>query len=820
MKKLNLKNCGRILIVFFFVCLFSLQATAEVFENGQQFYDQVDNLVHAHGGGVVKVGRFYYWFGENRNYNGDDTFFAVSCYRSEDLIHWEFRNNVLTKLSDPDLDFAKIERPKVIYNASTDKYIMWMHKEYGNNYNEARAAVAWCDTVDGDYTYTGSFRPLGYMSRDCTLFVEDDGSAYFISAANNNADLHIYKLTADYLSADYLLTKVWVGLSRESPCLFKRNGVYFIVSSGTTGWAPNQAKYGYSANLASGWSSLLNLADSTTYQSQSAYVLTIPGTENTQYLYMGDRWARAWGDYTDNSRYVWLPLQFPTSTSLAMDYYDALDIDAEKGNISQADLNYRLKKLDDRDTSGLIVWSAGWGTWDGNPGYMATEHYSWTTGDVATFSFTGTKARYYGFLRNDLGYANIYVDSVFQTSIDCYSGSAQYDVLLYETADLSNGPHTLAVEVDGTSNPASTDPDNPEIIVDAFAYYSNIDPNNYTVIDPRETYKIINRNSSLVLTVDGSDKTASGAAIKQYADTGDAYQRWSFEPQPDNTYKIVNEMSGQTLDIQSGSTSNGAVAIQMPFDGSPSQFWKIWAPGNGYIQLVNNNSQLVLGISASSLNPGADAIQWDDSGIWDQQWHLVPDPNGPIEDIWIEAESASAQPDFSPFTTQSGGALPEGEYIIVPSGGDQTGTPTSGICQYDFTLDKASVVRTYLLVDSPNSNDNSFHIRFDTSSWKYASLQEVLDWSWLWVDSRSLSAGPHTLSVAWREDGTSLDKIRLIVRPQFSTDFTYNGLVNLEDLGLLFKYWLTDEPSLDIVLPPDGLVGMEELQIMAEQFLQ
>jgi len=822
MKKSNLKNYVKTIFVFLFVSIFSLQAAAEVFENGWQFYDQAGNLVHAHGGGVIQVGRFFYWFGENRNYNGNDSFFAVSCYRSEDLVHWEFRNNVLTQLSDPELDFAKIERPKVIYNASTDQYVMWMHKEYGNNYDQARAAVAVCDTVDGDYTYLGSFRPLGiHMSRDCTLFVDDDATAYFVSASNHNADLHIYRLTSSYTAIDALVKQLWIGQSREAPCLFKRNGVYFIVSSGCTGWSPNQGKYGYATSITGSWSSLQNLGDSTTYQSQSTYVLCIQGTQSTTYLYMGDRWARAWGDYTDYSRYVWLPLDFPTNTSMSMDYLPALEIDVPKGTVQEGDVNYNWSKIDDRDESGMITWSSGWGLWDGNPGYMGTEHYSWTTGAVATFSFTGIKARYYGFKRDDLGYANIYVDGVFQTSIDCYNSSGMYDVLLYETAELSNGPHTLAVEVAGTCNPASTAPLEPEINIDAFAYYSGSDPNDPVGLVAQNMYKIVNRNSGLVMTVSGSDKYASGAVIRQYIDTGELFQRWFLESQPGGWYKIINALSSQSLDIDGSSVLNGADAIQWPYDGRASQLWQVWDLNNGYMQLMNDNSGLLLGVSSSSMTPGAEVIQWENGGVWDQQWCLMPAATGAIEDIWIEAESASAQADFSPFTTQSGGSLPEGEYIIVPGGtGNQTGTPASGICQYDFTLDKASVVKTYLLTDSPTSNDNSFQIRFDASSWKYCSLQEVLDWSWLWVDSRSLSAGAHTLSIAWREDGTGLDKIRLIVRPEFSTDFTYDGLVNLEDFSLLSKFWLTDEPSLDVAVPEDGLVSMDELLILSEQWLR
>ena len=85
--------------------------------------------MHAHGGGVLKVGSYYYWFGENRN--ADNTFRAVSVYRSTDLKNWEFRNNVLTQSSAAELNVANIERPKVIYNARTGRYVMWMHKENG-----------------------------------------------------------------------------------------------------------------------------------------------------------------------------------------------------------------------------------------------------------------------------------------------------------------------------------------------------------------------------------------------------------------------------------------------------------------------------------------------------------------------------------------------------------------------------------------------------------------------------------------------------------------------------------------------------------------
>lgn len=71
------------------------RAATVVVTNATQFVDTTGAVVHAHGGGVLKVGAYYYWFGENRN--ADNTFRYVSAYRSSDLKTWEFRRHVLTQ---------------------------------------------------------------------------------------------------------------------------------------------------------------------------------------------------------------------------------------------------------------------------------------------------------------------------------------------------------------------------------------------------------------------------------------------------------------------------------------------------------------------------------------------------------------------------------------------------------------------------------------------------------------------------------------------------------------------------------------------------
>ncbi|KAJ1544243.1 hypothetical protein HK405_008787 [Cladochytrium tenue] len=307
----------------------TVHAAAGNITEGTLFLDTSGSSIQAHGGGMIKVGSTYYWVGENRY--DDQTFKAVSAYASEDLVNWRSVGNILSNASAAELNHCNIERPKIIYNAATSKYVLWMHWENGDNYTEARTAVATSSTVAGSYTYLSSFRPLGYDSRDMTVFVDTDGTGYLISATNSNADLNIYTLTANYTAVDSLVTTLWSGSYREAPALFKRDGVYFLLTSGATYWNPNQQKYGTASSVAGPWTALQNVGNSIAQGSQTAFVVAF---SESAYLYMGDRWAPAWDGTVDSSPYVWLPLTFPNSTALAMPWGPKLAIDVAAGTLT------------------------------------------------------------------------------------------------------------------------------------------------------------------------------------------------------------------------------------------------------------------------------------------------------------------------------------------------------------------------------------------------------------------------------------------------------------------------------------------------------
>lgn len=296
--------------------------TDMVLTQGDVWKDTEGNPINAHGAGVMYHEGTYYLFGEIKKgpthlvpgQNWEDYRVAaggVSCYASKDLVHWQYKGVALapdTTDSQSDLHISKvIERPKVIYNNSTGQFVMWMHIDK-EDYSYARAGVAVSDRVEGPYTYIGSMQPNGNMSRDMTLFKDDDEKAYLIYASESNQTMHVCELTSNYLKPTTNDKRILVNESREAPALFKYENKYFLITSGTTGWLPNKALYAVADAPLGDWkqqgSPCIGPGADTTYGAQSTFVLPVEGKKDV-YIFMADRWNK-----TDlkNSRYIWLPL--------------------------------------------------------------------------------------------------------------------------------------------------------------------------------------------------------------------------------------------------------------------------------------------------------------------------------------------------------------------------------------------------------------------------------------------------------------------------------------------------------------------------------
>jgi len=324
----------------------------ENFRPGAIWPDNNGVHINAHGGGVLYQNGIYYWFGEHKieGEKGNSAQVGIHCYSSKDLYHWKDEGIALKVSDDPKSDIARgsiIERPKVVYNKKTQKYVMWFHLELlGKGYASALAGIAVSGKVNGPYRYLKSFRanvgkmPFylartseeekvncadtlnkdnkffcrdlspGQMVRDMTIFVDGDGKAYHVFSSEENYTLQIAALNDDYTGYTGKFVRVYIGHQTEAPALFKRNGKYYMLGSGCTGWAPNAARWFTADNIWGPWTFHGNPCQGPdaqiTFKGQSTYVLPVAGKKDA-FIFMADKWEPK---NAVDGRYLWLPIAF------------------------------------------------------------------------------------------------------------------------------------------------------------------------------------------------------------------------------------------------------------------------------------------------------------------------------------------------------------------------------------------------------------------------------------------------------------------------------------------------------------------------------
>nr|MCR4832066.1 family 43 glycosylhydrolase [Butyrivibrio sp.] len=424
--------------------------------------------------GVTK----YYWYGEDKT-NGYRPLVGVHLYTSTDLYNWTDEGVAFRAIPVADEDYGTftedgytadlsifdedeyfsalygdykgaasddaqydskleevywniaadrgvMERPKVLYNDATGKYVMWWHCDGptksnpgGSNYGKAKAGVAIADSPAGPFKYLGAYK-LNYSEdtnhnwdsteaawgavRDMNVFKDDDGTAYVMYSSDGNANMYIAKLNSEYtylaadqehavLGEDFTLN--FEGASREAPAMFKYNGTYYMITSGCTGWDPNPASYAYAKSPLGPWTTVGNPCTddgaNTTYNTQSTCVFAVDAAAG-KFVYMGDRWNSS---NLNDSRYVWIPVEFLSGNKIALrNYSDWTVADLEnKGEFTVAtklpDTAASVEELNANLPSEVEITLS-----DGN---AVTKAVTWNTdnaGLVGEYEITGTIADY------------------------------------------------------------------------------------------------------------------------------------------------------------------------------------------------------------------------------------------------------------------------------------------------------------------------------------------------------------------------------------------------------------------------------------------
>lgn len=373
-RKMKLK---RILGLAFFLCAMVAAVEAQALDEirpGQEWPDRKGEHINAHGGGLLFHEGKYYWYGENRPARGFTTEVGVEVYSSSDLMNWEDEGVALAVSEEAGHDIERgciMERPKVIRNPKTGKFVMLFHLELkGKGYAAARVGFAESDSPVGPFRFIRSLRPNagkwptdfsrrdirkakklkesdykewwtpewreaireglllardvpgGQMSRDMTVYVDDDGKAYHIYSAEENLTLNIAELTDDYLDYTGRYVRVAPGGQNEAPAIFKRDGVYWMVTSGCTGWAPNEARMFKATSLWGPWEQLpspfVGKDAKKSFHTQGTYIFKVEGTEDG-FVFMADRWNPR---SLKNSRHIWLPIDFEADSTPVIRWVD------------------------------------------------------------------------------------------------------------------------------------------------------------------------------------------------------------------------------------------------------------------------------------------------------------------------------------------------------------------------------------------------------------------------------------------------------------------------------------------------------------------
>ena len=387
--------------------------------NGISWYDQNGKPVNAHGACIVQENGKYYLFGE---YKTDDVnkYIGFSCYSTENFRDWKFEGFALPPLKEGILGKNRIgERVKVVKRKNAEGYAMLMHTD-DMKYCDPCIGLATGNRLDEEFTFQGPLLFRGEPIRfwDMGTFTDEDGTSYLLTHEGN-----IYRLNESCTEAVELMAEE-IAPGGESPAMFKKDGIYYLMLSNKTSWERNDNYYFTASDLHGPWTyqGLFCPKGSLTYNSQCSFVFEYEGESGKIPVYIGDRWS--YPRQASAATLVMLPIQTKGTEMRLNAYCETWSLDTLNGE-------------------------------DIQPQHPA-EFSSNRKGDVFTIDFEGTRAAIFGSTDTHGGYGEIEIydregTCVHKTSVDFYSG-VPADGLRYLSPVLKSGSYRLNITVSGANS--------------------------------------------------------------------------------------------------------------------------------------------------------------------------------------------------------------------------------------------------------------------------------------------------------------------------------------------------------------------------------
>ena len=267
---------------------------------GKPWLDTNGNRIQAHAGALIYDDGAYYWYGENKEYTtGKNKIWTwgIRAYRSTDLYNWDDMGLIVEPdLDNPDANLFPekcVDRPHIIKCKKTNKYVMWI-KISGA---ESCFTILEADKLLGPYKLVKEdYYPLDTRVGDFDIYVDEETDVAYMFMDADHKRIAGYVLSEDYLSVDREISSQYEGLHapfhREGVTLFTRDNKKYLITSGVSGYTPNQSD----SAMTDSWESVFETVGDphvedesmASFNSQISQVFRVNGTD--LYIAIADRW--------------------------------------------------------------------------------------------------------------------------------------------------------------------------------------------------------------------------------------------------------------------------------------------------------------------------------------------------------------------------------------------------------------------------------------------------------------------------------------------------------------------------------------------------
>ena len=630
----QLRTTITLILLAAFSVAFHLTAVGQTIQNDVFWHDTNGNPIYSQGGGVLKVGDTYYWYGAkyrgaityyNNPYsgkNGDTEFLAITCYSSKDLANWKYEGDVMTPADG--LQAGWVGRIGCAYNANTRKYVLIAQMYPG-------LAFGTSDTPTGRFTLAATQSTIGNVVNDMTgdqsVFTDDDGQAYlaFCNVEGRNNQYVSRLRPSDYLYVEPATRIHRASSGREGNVMFKHKGTYYFISSDLHGWNTSKTYCLTASNIWGPYSNEFVIQGSErdySHVTQSGLAFAVNGTSGSFVMFGGDRWADFAGNGVGYNQ--WVPITFNGTTPI-FNSLSQWNINAAAGTWSVGsgnnyilNPNFEADRIDVSTVTGWTNWVTSGTNPNGNlqgshnPGRFCLEQWSsgaYQAGMYQSISLPNGTYTLKAWVKSSGGQsiARVYVKNYggSQRNYSINQSISNWTEISIPDINVTNG--SIEVGVHSSANGGQW------INVDDFSLISTSGSSG--------TNYVQFKNRATGLFIDGMGRTANGDACGQYANTTHVNSQWELVGVGSGYYQLRNRGTGLFLDGM-GRTTNGADCGQYANTTHQNSHWLLQQYSGSYYRLQNRGTGLFLDGMGYTAN-GSVVGQWANTTSQNAQWQMI-----------------------------------------------------------------------------------------------------------------------------------------------------------------------------------------------------